>query len=145
MEDVAYLLNLLNIDNPPKTYNPEDYDDRIIALSQKLFIEGNIKEMDKIIEEYEYPYGDVYEYEDRQYFVSTDYDANLVFEEILADDLDYLVYDKISTEFHQYIDAQSFVSDKMREFNRGEFLARHDGLEHRAEVDGEDYFIYRLR
>ena len=144
MEDVEYLLNLLNNSESPIAYDPEDYDNRVIALSEHLFIKGNTKEMDKITKKWDFQYGDIFLYEDRTYFVATDYDADMVFEEMLSNDLDHFIYDKISCEFHQYIDAQSFVSDKMRESNRGEYLAIVDSIEYKTVVDKESYYIYRL-
>jgi len=82
------------------------------------------------------------EYENKEYWVLTDDEADEKWEEDLENYIDDCILYQLPEHYRQYFDRESWKSDA-RHDGRGNSLGRYDGNENEETVNGTTYYIYR--
>ena len=84
----------------------------------------------------------IVEYENKDYWVLTDDEADEKWEEDLENYIDECILYQLPEHYRQYFDRESCKSDA-RHNGRGNSLGRYDGNENEETVNGTTYYIYR--
>lgn len=82
------------------------------------------------------------EYENAEYLVLTDDEADKKWDEDLENYIDECILYQLPERYRQYFDRESWKSDARKD-GRGNSLSRYDGYENEETVNGTTYYIYR--
>ena len=86
---------------------------------------------------------EVEEYEEEDYMVLTDWEADDRWEESLDSYLEECIYPELTGNLKYYFDEDKWKQDA-RDDGRGHSLSSYDGNEHEEDVNGTTYYIYRI-
>ena len=84
----------------------------------------------------------LYYYQDQEYLVLTDDEADRRWDEYLDSYIDDVIFGEIPEPYQMYFDEEHWKQDA-RIDGRGHSLSFYDGGEDYETVNGEDYYIYR--
>lgn len=110
--------------------------ERVQALAKLL----EVKKKEIVQSEYD---ENMFIYEDQEYLVVTDAEADELWEKELDYYLDELILPELPKNLQFYFDGEKWKNDA-RYDGRGHSLAKYDGHENYEEVKGETFYIYRV-
>jgi len=130
-KEVPYEGNLSNIQSD---FSNEDEETRESGFDE--YVKSNCVELEEIDD-------DTIQFEDKEYYVLTDSEADDRWEDYLINYIEDIIYSELPNYLRNYFDEERWKDD-MRYDGRGSALAHYDGHENEEEVGGETFYIYRL-
>lgn len=86
--------------------------------------------------------GDHYTFNDEEYLVVTDDEADQLWEEHLDNYIEECILDEMPDHLRSYFDEDKWKQDAKID-GRGHSLATYDGCEDWVKINNTDYYIYR--
>lgn len=113
-------------------------DSKLIALG--LFLELPLSKYYRI----DYEYDNVYSYNNNEYIICNDDEADDLVRENAVSYIEDIVYGEIPEQYRYYFDENAFIEDYIIDNSRGEILAAYDGVENSIDFEDDYYYIYRI-
>ncbi len=93
--------------------------------------------------EIEFEYDNTFSCNGEEFMVLTDEESDDMWDEQMDNYIDDCILDQMPTNLRSYFDYERFKKDESYS-GRGALLSGYDGIENEVEVNGDDYYIYRI-
>ena len=116
-------------------------DEKMQAVFQLMGLE--LEEGETVEDYVTNTYGDVYSCDGEEYLILTDSEADQEYDEQLNNYIEECIMPEIPSHLQNYFDEDAWKQDASYD-GRGHLLATYDGYENMEEVEGTDYYLYRV-